>query len=96
MARANYFSECGGVTVGAVSGKSVRYPAGVFEAEVGDLRHCAEVQDFEPSKNGVHYEAAKAAGLNPEAEGQAYPTASMKAAKPRRNAKKQSRSDSTR
>lgn len=88
MAKAKYFSECGGSTIGAVSRKAVRYPAGVFVVEQGDLVHCAEVEPYEPSKKGVHYEAAKAAGLNPEAEDEAYPTASMKAAKPVRQSKK--------
>lgn len=58
-----YFSAAGGVTTGAKSGKRVRYPAGVFEAEAGDLKHCADVEAYQPNKKPAHYAAGVAAGL---------------------------------
>ncbi len=93
MAKARYFSECGGITTGVISNRVVRYPAGVFEVEKGDLGHCAEVESYTPNKNPDHYLAGKRAGWivgeeESEPVAPAYPTTSMKAARPRRKGSK--------
>lgn len=62
MAKAKYFAPTAGRTTGKKSGKRFTYPAGVFEAEAGDLDHVGGIEKYNPSKNGKHYEAGVKAG----------------------------------